>query len=126
MDSFCEYMRERRLASGLSLRQMAGKLSLSVTYYHDVETGRRLPMDWEKLEQFARLAGLSGGQTDHLMDLAGRARGTVAPDIAQYVCAQECVRKALRTACRVGAECADWEVFEGLLAEKYARPEATD
>ena len=115
MESFGEYMKQLRLDCGLSLRDMASRLSLSVTYYRDVETGRRLPMDWEKLEHFARIVGLDRAEKDCLMDLAAAARGTVAPDIAGYVNGQDCVRNALRTACAVHAGCEDWQRFAAQL-----------
>lgn len=119
MDSFSGYIRGMRVKSGLTLREVAARLNVSTTYYTDVEKGRRYPMELEKLKLFGRITGMSREEINMMLDLAGRARGTVAPDVAEYIVGNECVGIALRTARDVHAECSDWEIFTDMLKQKY-------
>jgi transcriptional regulator with XRE-family HTH domain len=52
--SLGERIKELRMKSGLSLRQLAGKLSKSPAFMSDVELGRRFPSD-EVLADIANL-----------------------------------------------------------------------
>ena len=119
MDSFSGYIKGMRIKSGLSLRDMAARLNISATYYTDVEKGRRHPMDLEKLMQFGSITGMTQDEINRMLDLAGRARGTVAPDVAAYIVENQCVGAALRIARDVQAECVDWERFTEMLKRKY-------
>lgn len=119
MDSFSSYIKGMRVKSGLSLREVATRMNISATYYTDVEKGRRHPMDFEKLMQFGDITGMTKEEINRMMDLAGRARGTVAPDVAAYIAENQCVGAALRLAHDVRAECADWECFANMLMRKY-------
>ena len=121
MDSFSGYIKGMRVKSGLSLRDVAMRLNVSATYYTDVEKGRRHPMDIEKLMQFGSITGMTQEEINRMLDLAGRARGTVAPDVAAYITENQCVGAALRIARDVQAECVDWERFAEMLTHKYKR-----
>lgn len=119
MDSFSGYIKGMRVKSGLSLREVATRMNISATYYTDVEKGRRYPMDFEKLMLFGDITGMTKEEINRMLDLAGRARGTVAPDVAAYIADNQCVGAALRLARDVHAECADWECFADMLIRKY-------
>ena len=121
MDSFSGYIKAMRIKSGLSLRDVATRLNISATYYTDVEKGRRHPMDLEKLMQFGAITGMTQEEINRMLDLAGRARGAVAPDIAAYIVENQCVGAALRIARDVHAGCIDWERFAETLTRKYKR-----
>lgn len=121
MDSFSGYIKDMRVKSGLSLRDVATRLNISATYYTDVEKGRRHPMDLGKLMQFGSITGMTQEEINKMLDLAGRARGTVAPDVAAYIVENQCVGTALRVARDVQAECVDWERFAEMLTHKYKR-----
>lgn len=125
MESFSGFMTAMRKRSGISIRKMAARLDISPAYYSDVEKGRRNPLDFPKLEQFGRIAGMERRELERLLDLAGAARGTVAPDIAGYISEHVSAVKALRLARTLEAENADWDYFADMLRAKYpaAEPE---
>ncbi len=125
MESFSGYIKSMRLKSGQSLREVAAKLQVSSTYYADVEKGRRYPMDLEKLMQLGRIMGMNEKEIHKMLDLAGEARGTAAPDVTAYIVSHPCVGQALRIAQNVQAQCADWEWFTDMLVNKY-RPSAPE
>lgn len=122
MESFSSYIKAIRIRCGYSVREMAAELKISSTYYADVEKGRRYPMDMEKLMLFGQVTGMSREELHKLLDLAGKARGTVAPDVAAYIVSNPCVSVALRTARDVQAERSDWESFTDMLVRKYGQP----
>ena len=111
MDSFSGYIKGVRLKSGLSLRDVAMRLNVSATYYTDVE----------KLMQFGSITGMTQEEINRMLDLAGKARGTIAPDVAAYIAENQCVGDTLRIARDVQAECIDWERFAEMLTHKYKR-----
>ena len=76
-------------------------------------------MDLEKLMQFGSITGMTHEEINRMLDLAGKARGTVAPDVAAYITENQCVGEALRIARDVQAECVDWERFTEMLKRKY-------
>ncbi len=119
MESFSGYITAMRKRSGISLREMAARLDISPAYYSDVEKGRRYPLGLHRLEQFGRIAGMERQEIERMLDLAGAARGTVAPDIAGYIAGHESAVKTLRLARNLGAKNADWDCFADMLRTKY-------
>jgi nitrogen PTS system EIIA component len=66
--SFGETIRTSRLATGLSLRNMAKALKITPSYLSDIENDRRVPSE----EVLQRIAQLLRVDFDHLMAIAGR------------------------------------------------------
>lgn len=65
---FGEYLRGRRRAARLSLRELAGAMGCSIVYVSDIERGKRPPpTDLRKLEAAAALLG------ENLRELRRRA-----------------------------------------------------
>lgn len=114
-ETFAGYITRMRTQAGFTLRGMAAALGISPSYYNDMEKGRRKPAQ-QLLERFAGLAALDEAERRRLMELAGEARGELAPDIAAYVRSRPYVRAALRTAMEVRAGEREWARFAGMLA----------
>jgi transcriptional regulator with XRE-family HTH domain len=68
MDKFGAFIRQKREAKGLSLREMARKIQVSPTFLSKVETENWKPGE-EKLQ---RIAEVIGCEPDDLFALAGR------------------------------------------------------
>ena len=109
-ESFGEFLAAKRMEAKLTYRELAGGLSCSIPYLSDVEKGRRLPPDMEKLKKLARMLELSAQDENKLYDLAGKMRNTVAPDLPEYV-RREYVSAALRKARDLGAGEKEWRQF---------------
>lgn len=86
---FGPYVRERRKAKGLSLRELATAASIDFTYLSKVETGKFPPPSEEVI---ARLAGVLGVDVDVLLSRANK----VDPTIHEFVARQPDVPRLLR------------------------------
>lgn len=109
--TFAEYITQIRLDRKLTLRQVAEKLNVSPAYYSDVEKGRRNPLSLEKIELFSEMTNMTADEKVMMLDLAGKDRSEVAPDLPEYIMGRDYVSAALRTARDLGADQNDWEAF---------------
>ncbi len=90
---------------------MAEKLKMSAPYLSDIEKGRRNPPEMDKLQLIAQILGLTEEENAIMLDLAGKMRNTVAPDLPEYIMERDYVSAALRTARDLDASEADWLKF---------------
>lgn len=90
----------RQLREEKSLRQVdvANAIGVSTVYICDIEKDRRNPPGYKKLQLIAGKLELTEEKTAELFDLAGRARGEVAPDIIAYLVANPAVQATIRQA----------------------------
>lgn len=109
--TFGEFVVERRLEKGISLRKMAELMGVSAPFWSDVEKGRKNPPKLEKLELLANILRLTDEDKTLMFDLAGKERDAVAPDIPAYIMENDYVVAALRTVRDLGASEEDWEKF---------------
>ena len=109
--SFGKFIEAKRVAHGISLRKMAQILDVSAPFWSDVEKDRKLPPKLDKLEQLASILHLTDEDKTLMLDLAGKQRNTVAPDIPEYIKGNDYLVAALRTARDLGANEEDWEKF---------------
>jgi transcriptional regulator with XRE-family HTH domain len=88
----------RQLREEKSLRQVdvANAIGVSTVYICDIEKDRRNPPGYKKLQLIAGKLELTEEKTAELFDLAGRARGEVAPDIIAYLVANPAVQATIR------------------------------
>ena len=88
----------RPLREEKSLRQVdvANAIGVSTVYICDIEKDRRNPPGYKKLQLIAGKLELTEEKTAELFDLAGRARGEVAPDIIAYLVANPAVQATIR------------------------------
>jgi transcriptional regulator with XRE-family HTH domain len=84
--TFGSFVKEKRLARGWSLRVLAEKLDVSLTYLSDVETGKRYAFPKEKLLLLAEIFEIDTLKEKNLyLDLAAKTRDTVPLDVEEYV-----------------------------------------
>lgn len=117
-ETFGAFLARKRMEKQISLRKFAEALGVSTPYLSDVEKGRRNALDMPKLELAAGLLVLTPSEKDYMFDLAGRQRGSVAPDLPEYIMERDYVSAALRTARDLGADEAEWMQFVDELIQR--------
>lgn len=109
--NFGEFLHKKRIAKGVSYRDLASFLGVSAPYLSDIEKDRRNAPTMEKLERLANYFNLSQEETAVMYDLAGQKKEEIAPDIPGYIKENVYVATALRTARDLGASESDWQQF---------------
>lgn len=109
--NFGEFISKKRVEKKITLRKMADMLGVSPAFLTDVEKDRRNPFDMEKLIQLAELLGLTPDENSQMLDLAGKKRNAVAPDLPEYIMERDYVSAALRTARDLDAGEEEWNQF---------------
>lgn len=95
-----EFIRLKRLAAGLGLRQFASQIGIQPSNYNHMEKGRMSPpQDKEKLDQIAEALGIPQGTSDYcnLMDLAVVGKDKLPADVAAFAKSNALVPVLLRT-----------------------------
>ncbi len=109
--NFGEFLQNKRQDRGITLRRMAEMLSVSAPFLSDVEKGRRNSLDIDKLVLIRQILTLSEEEYQTMLNLAGRQRKTVAPDLPEYIMDRDYVSAALRTARDLDAGEEEWQRF---------------
>ena len=109
--TFGDFLKHRRNEKKMTMREMADLLGVSAPYLSDVEKGRRYPPDMPRLEIIAHALLLNDEEYAYMLDLAGRARNSVAPDLPEYIMERDYVSAALRTARDLDAGEEEWMRF---------------
>lgn len=116
--NFGDFLQKKRNDKKISLRKMAELLGFSAPFLSDVEKDRRNPPDIDKLEQIVEILNLSDEDRETMMNLAGKRRNSVAPDLPEYIMGRDYVSSALRTAKDLGASEEEWLAFVEELKKK--------
>lgn len=117
--NFGEFISQKRIEKKITLRKMADMLGVSAPFLTDVEKDRRNPFDMEKLNQLAHILELTTDENELMLNLAGRKRNAVAPDLPEYIMERDYVSAALRTARDLDAGEEEWKKFvEELIKRK--------
>lgn len=116
--NFGEYIAKKRIEKGITLRKMADLLDCSAPFLSDVEHDRRNPFELDKLELLSKILGLTPEEKATMLDLAGKKRNSVAPDLPDYIMQHGYVSAALRTARDLDAGEKEWMEFVRRLKEK--------
>ena len=109
--NFGEFLQTKREQQKITLRQLAEKLDLSAPFLRDVEKGRRNSLDMDRLVMLRQILNLSDEEYETMLNLAGKQRKTVAPDLPEYIMERDYVSAALRTARDLDAGEAEWQRF---------------
>lgn len=109
--NFGEFLQTKREQQKITLRQLAEKLELSAPFLSDVEKGRRNSLDMDRLIMLRQILNLSDDEYETMLNLAGKQRKTVAPDLPEYIMERDYVSAALRTARDLDAGEAEWQRF---------------
>jgi len=94
--TFGNYLRRLREEKGLRQVDLADAMGVSTVYVCDIEKDRRNPPDYEKLRLIAKKLELTQEKAAEFFDLAGRARGEIAPDIIEYLNSTPAAQIAIR------------------------------
>ena len=94
--TFGSLLRQLREEKRLRQADIANAIGVSTVYICDIEKDRRNPPGYKKLQLIAGKLELTEEKTAELFDLAGRARGEVAPDIIAYLVANPAVQATIR------------------------------
>jgi transcriptional regulator with XRE-family HTH domain len=97
--TFGQFLKERRLALDLSLREFARRVAMQPSNYCNVEADVLPPPPAESLDRLAKALGLKKGVPDYEMfhDLAARGRDEIPADVEQIVKENELIPAMLRT-----------------------------
>ena len=115
--TFGEYLAQLREKKDVTLRELARQLGISAPFLSDVEKGRKPPLTAERLEKLAEVLHLTKEETDEMNILVGKQKGTIAPDLPEYIM-NEYVSNALRTAKDLDAGEEEWLHFVEELKKK--------
>ena len=109
--NFGEFISQKRVEKKITLRKMAEMLNVSASFLADVEKDRRNPFDMDKLTRLAQILELSEGDNALMLNLAGKKRNAVAPDLPEYIIKRDYVSAALRIARDLNAGEGEWNQF---------------
>ena len=124
-EKFGTFIKEKRIACGITLRGLASEIGIAPAYMSDIEKGHRYPPDKYKLYAIASTLHLSEDDRDKMFDLAANAKeNTVSPDLPEYIMGNEQVRVALRMARDTDAGDDLWQKMIEMM-EKNERGEST-
>ena len=110
-NNFGEFIAQKRIEMGITLRDMASRLGVTAPYLSDVEKDCRNPFDMDKLTLLATILQLSPEENAQMLDLVGKKRNSVAPDLPEYIMGRDYVSAALRTARDLNAGEEEWLRF---------------
>ena len=109
--NFGEFVQEKREEKQITLRKFADTIGFSAPFWSDVEKDRRNPPEIDKLHLIARILNLTESENAIMLDLAGKKRNSVAPDLPDYIMERDYVAAALRTARDLDAGEKEWNEF---------------
>ena len=95
--TFGDFIKKKRKEKGITLRCLASKMGISLTYLHDVETSRRIP-PIRHLYEMAQNLCTSEEEKYQLYDLAAAARCEAPVDLVPYIMEHDALRMVLRKA----------------------------
>ncbi|MBI4660101.1 MAG: transcriptional regulator [Verrucomicrobia bacterium] len=97
--TFGQFLKEKRLALGLSLREFAKRVGMQPSNYCNVEADVLPPPPAETLDRLAKALGLKKGASDYetFHDLAAEGRDEIPSDVGRIVKENELIPAMLRT-----------------------------
>ena len=112
--TFGNYLKEKRLKAGFTLRKFAGLLGVSPAYMCDIENNHRTAPEKDKLEKIILLLNLDKNEKQLVFDLAATGKSTekrdvVSIDIADFIMKYEKPRAFLRKAKEKNLDDKQWE-----------------
>ena len=109
--TFGDFISQKRKDLRITLKDMADRLNISSPYLSDVEKGKRDSFDLDRLNQIAKILNLDEEESSIMMDLAGKQRNTVAPDLTEYILKTKFLSVALRKARDLDVKEEEWIKF---------------
>ena len=109
--NFGDFISRKRIEKKITIRKMADMLGVSAPFLTDVEKDRRNPFDIEQAESTRSYSGTDKRRKNEMLNLAGKKRKAVAPDLPEYIMQRDYVSAALRTARDLDAGEEEWKHF---------------
>ena len=112
--TFGEYIKEKRLEKGITLRGFAEIIDISPVYMCNLEKGRRPAPSEAIMEKIIERLMLNKEEKDMLYDLAAReqtAKNPVPKDLNGFLKDNRVIVSALRTAKDLDATDEEWQEF---------------
>jgi len=81
-NTFGIFIRELRIKKGLGQRELANKIGIAASYLNDIEKEKRKAPNQIVIKKLSQILEIN---TNQLNDLAGVSKGTIAPDISEYI-----------------------------------------
>ena len=109
---FGDHIKELRRSKGLTLKDLADYLEISLTWLSDIECNRRKPFERDKMELFINKFSLCEEQKNMLYDLAAREAKNIPQDIEDalmYSKEGDLARLALRKTIAGSITIDDWK-----------------
>ena len=97
--TFGQFLKDKRLALDLSLREFARQVGMQPSNYCNVEADVLSPPPAESLDRLAKALGLRKGTSDYetFHDLAAKGRDEIPADVERIVKENELIPAMLRT-----------------------------
>lgn len=108
--TFGEFLRDKRVRAGISLRGLAKHLNISAAFLSDVEHNARNPFDLNRLRLISTLLSLSEEEMYEMYDLVGKKRGEIPLDVQEYISSEK-LSDVLRDIRKMHASNDDWNYF---------------
>lgn len=99
IETFGSYLRKKRLAANISIKEMANRLLISVPYYTNIEGNRRLPVAEFFYSELKSIFNLSMDDMELINTLRDRyysSRSKVAKDLNDFIASDERIVKIIR------------------------------
>ena len=93
--SFGEFVRQRRIEVGYSVREFSKYINVTPSYVSDIEKGNRYAPK-TLLNEIASILAIDEEDKNDFIDLAYLSCGTCSPDLIQYLIASKEARFAIR------------------------------
>jgi len=111
--TFGSFLREKRLAQKLSLRDLVAASKLSLVQLSNMENDRRPAPKGDGLDRLITALKLDKEEKERMYDLAAESdhKVVVPGDLPEYIMEKDIVRVALRTAKYIDATDEEWQDF---------------
>ena len=103
----------------MTLQQVSNKVGRIIGFIADVEKHRAYAPEINTLGRWAEVLGMLPHERSLLFDLAGKERGTVPPDLADYLKQNHAAVDGIRFARDIGATDSDWNHFRSYIEFKH-------
>ena len=127
---FGTFIRQKRIndSRGLTLKDVAAELNLSLSYLSDIEQNRRSPLDSNQIERLCAFLNLNEDDKHTMFDLAAKETSKIPSDIEDVMMYTEegsNARRALRMTNAGYATNDDWKRFIQELEAKKKKQEGS-
>ncbi len=124
MSRFGDYLKEKRLEKGITTRNMASDLGVSVSYISELESGVKMPPNSKEekynnlVDKIASFLELNEEESSRLRNLADSdlgAKGYLSTDMTDYINNVPLAMAALRKAKDANLSDSEWnEIIENM------------